>query len=576
MFAFAFALFTACHQPPAATVTAVRPVTLHIAAINDFHGALYEKTDPEEPERAIGGLPWLVGAVDVLRSEDPELLLFDGGDSFQGDWPVNATRGIGAVQAFDLLRVDAAAVGNHEFDYGTGTEGSDPLHGALEIAAATRAQWLAANIEQVNADGSSRGRWSPPGIRPWTVLERRGVRVGVIGLSTMETPQTTLARNVADLRFLDPVATVREVLPEVRAAGAEVIVVVGHLTGKCEPKSFFEPAESCDPDGEVRRLLRELPQGTIDVLVVGHAHTLLAQRIGDTFVLENRSQGAAIGRLDLVVGPDGVDADASQIHAPWPITHEKADVGCSEQPFLLSPRDVGGRTIAPSTAALQLIAALEQQAGTLCEPMSCSTQFLGRSRTSESAVGNLVTDAMRAHRPQVDLAVQNSGGLRNDLPAGPWRRQNIHDVLPFENRLVEVELSGAQLRTLFRIGSSGAHGILQVSGARYRFDPEVKTGTDLDGDGAIADWERDRLCWVEVGGRPLNPEQKYRVATNDFITGGGDHFAPAFSSARVEPGPLLRDLVLQGLRQQTQCVDAAAPLVLEKQPRIEVGRCTTP
>ena len=107
------------------------PRVLHIVAMNDFHGGLYEKPKYKSPDRALGGLPWLASAVDALREEHPDLLLLDGGDVFQGSWPVNATKGRGAVEAFNLLGVDAAAVGNHEFDYG-GLEGEHPLRGALE------------------------------------------------------------------------------------------------------------------------------------------------------------------------------------------------------------------------------------------------------------------------------------------------------------------------------------------------------------------------------------------------------------------------------------------------------------
>ena len=193
--------FLACtHRPK----PAAEPVVLPIAALNDWHGALYEQ--PVDEGVVAGGLPWLVGTMESLRAEHPNLVVLDGGDVFQGDWPINASKGLGAVQAFSLIGVDAAAVGNHEFDYG-GTD-THPLRGALMDAAARAPfAWLAANINE--ADGTP---WAPEGITATTIIERNGVKLGVIGLSTMETPQTTLPANVADLQFTDPVAAVNAAL----------------------------------------------------------------------------------------------------------------------------------------------------------------------------------------------------------------------------------------------------------------------------------------------------------------------------------------------------------------------------
>jgi 2',3'-cyclic-nucleotide 2'-phosphodiesterase (5'-nucleotidase family) len=554
----ALLLLLSCRPPEAPA--AVRPVTLTFVAMNDFHGALYEKPVPDEPTRATGGLPWLVSAVEALRAEDPDLVLLDGGDSFQGDWPVNATKGEGSVRAFELLGVDVAAVGNHEFDYGLD---------ALEAAAKTRTQWVAANITR--ADGT---RWSPEGVRPWAMVERKGVKVAVIGLSTTETPQTTVPKNVETLRFHDVVETVRGLIPEIEAAGADVTVVVGHLTGSCKPKGYVD-VEPCTPDGEIGRLVTELPPGAVDLIVAGHAHTVLATRVGDTFVLEDRAQGGVLGRLDLVVGPGGAEPDASVLHPPWPLVHDKADPGCEGGAFPTEPRDVGGRSLAPSPKALALIDELEARTGDLCEPVGCSATALQRERHRESAVGDVVADAMLAAFPDAHLAVQNSGGLRADLPAGTLRREHAQAVMPFDNRTMLVELTGAQVIDMFRIGSSGAHGVLQVAGASYGYDPARTQGSDRDGDGAVADWEKDRLCAVADDGAPIDPKGTYRVVTSDFLFAGGDHLGPAFQGARVlAEGPLVRDALLSYLRSRGEtCLGADGPVLASDAPRITVGAC---
>lgn len=545
---------------------------LTIIAMNDFHGALYELPDAADGARAYGGLPWLVGAVAALRAEVPGLLLLDGGDAFQGSWPVNATRGQGSVDAFRLLGVDASAIGNHEFDYG-GAEGGHPLRGALEAAAKGAGfPWLTANVEVV--DGGEARPWQPEGIRPWTIIERGGVKVGLIGLTTTETPSTTRPENVVDLRFGDPVAAVRRLAPEVRAAGAEVIVVLGHLTGECGSVTRMVPGGKCTPDGEIGHLLSELPEGTIDVIVSGHAHTLLSTRVGRTFVAQAWAQGRALVRVDLVIGQRGVDADRSTIGSPWLLLHDRVDPGCEGGELPLKPRDVGGRTVTPSGEAAALIRRLEEQAGgSPCEKVACATAPLVRNRAGESAVGDLMADAMRAGFEGADAAVQNSGGLRADVPAGVVRRSHVQDVMPFDNAAVLLEMTGEKLRLMLRIGTSGAHGALQVSGLRYSYDPARVGGSDLDGHDAVADWEKDRLCGVTVGGEPLDPKKTYKVVVADFLLSGGDHLGPAFVGARVvAQGPLLRDLLEAHLRRAADCIDPSS-LLAPKAPRIGVGTC---
>lgn len=560
LLSFAFLNLVACKKaPPAAEVPATRVV--HIAALNDFHGSLYEELAYKEPTKAYGGLPWLKSALDVLRAEHPDLLVLDGGDIFQGSWPVNATKGRGAVEAYNLLGVDAAAVGNHEFDYG-GLPGEHPLRGALEVGGRLATyDWLAANID--DADGP----WAPPGFKPWVVIERGGVKLGIIGLSTQDTPQTTLAKNVVDLTFKDVVETVRENVPAMRAAGAEVIIGVGHLAGSCKPDAYESVAVPCEPDGEVGRLLTELEPGLLDVLISGHAHSLLHHRVRDTFVLEQRAHGHAIGRLDLVVTKDGVDLDASNLQAPWFLSHDPVDPGCQDEPFPTDPIEVGGRSLTPSPEALALVDRLEAEAGSLCDRVGCSTVALGRTRAAQSEVGDLLADIMRDAMP-ADLAITNSGGLRADLPAGELTREHLQAVMPFDNRMVLLEMTGEQVQQLFRIGSSGGHGILQLSGGTYAFDPARTEGDDLDGDGEVAEWERNRLCAVTVGGEALDPARTYKVVTTDFLHGGGDHLGPVLSALPVlEEGPLLRDAMNTWFEAQTTCYTPASSL------RIEQGTC---
>lgn len=540
------------------------PVALRVVALNDFHGALYETPLRDDPTRAHGGLPLLVGAVEALRAEDPDLLVLDGGDLFQGSWPVNRSFGRASVDAFGLLGVDAAAVGNHEFDYGIADgDGGDTLAGIRKRAADAPFAWLSANIH--TADGQP---WAPPGIAPWVLVRRTGLRIGVIGLTTQDTPQTTTGSHVASLRFTDVVDAAAAALVEVQRRKADVVVIVGHLTGSCDAKGFVEAMPTCKPGGEIGRLLDGLPSAAVDLIVSGHAHTFLSTRVGETFVVENRDKGRVLGIVDLVVGRDGVDADASKL-SHWELLHDRVEPGCEGGEWPTGALDVGGRSVVPSAEALALIRRYEAEAGSLCDPVGCASKALGRSREAESGVGDLVADAMRAAFPDTDVAVTNSGGLRDDLRAGTVRREHLQQIMPFDNRLVQVAMTGAQLRLLMRLGTSGGHGILQVSGLSLTMDPAASHGADLDADGAVADWERDRLCDLEVNGEPVRDSTVYDVVTTDFLANGGDHMALAFGGVERQEGPLLRDWLFQWVDDLPGCI-GDVPLPDPDAPRIRL------
>ncbi|MDX9721955.1 MAG: bifunctional UDP-sugar hydrolase/5'-nucleotidase [Myxococcota bacterium] len=536
--------------------------------MNDFHGAFDEVPLRNEPSRARGGLPWLAAALAHLRAQAAEngqqLLVLDAGDLFQGSGAVNATKGMAAVRAATLLGIDATVLGNHDFDYGPSESRPEALRGALEEAIANSPfAWLAANI---NGDEEQH---PIAGAQRWTIIERNDIRIGIIGLSTQETPQTTLAKHVVDLRFDDPVQVLRERVPELRAAGAELVIVLGHLRGDCSG-----PAEAPQCNEELGRVLSELPEGFIDVLVAGHAHAALSYRVGQSFVMEASSRGQALARLDLQLTPEGIDFARSTLHPLWVLEHDAVDPGCEGGAFPLTALDVGGVTLQPDASAISLVEELEVHTRSLCDVLGCADDALSRSELGESAVGNLVADAMLSVFPDADLAVQNPGGLRADLPQGALRREHLLGVMPFENSVVLVELSGEQLMLLLRIGSAEETGGHAVAGARYSFDPSCAEATDLDGDGSLAGWEQGCLCSLEIGGEAVQAEKRYRVAMNNFMSAGGDHLAAAVEGAPLlAEGPLVRDALVDYVSAMQGCV-RRAQFLDDTQPRMRVQRCS--
>jgi 2',3'-cyclic-nucleotide 2'-phosphodiesterase (5'-nucleotidase family) len=195
--------------------------------------------------------------------------------------------------------------------------------------------------------------------------------------------------------------------------------------------------------------------------------------------------------------------------------------------------------VAPDTAMQARVARWNAEIEPLAaEPLGRNAQRLGRSRGGESGVGNLVADAMRA-AVGADIAMQNSGGLRADLAAGVVTRGAIYEVLPFENTIVTMTLTGAEVRRALE-EALRYERVTQVSGLRYRFDF------------GAPDFHRV-LSIQTADGAPLDEGRSYKVATNNFMAEGGDDYA-AFSRARdrADSGITVRSALEDFVRERSR------------------------
>jgi 2',3'-cyclic-nucleotide 2'-phosphodiesterase (5'-nucleotidase family) len=184
--------------------------------------------------------------------------------------------------------------------------------------------------------------------------------------------------------------------------------------------------------------------------------------------------------------------------------------------------------LAPDSAMAARVALWNAAVAPLAaQPVGRAARRLARS--GENTIGYLVTDAMRA-ASGADIALTNSGGLRADLPEGPITHGEIFEVLPFENTIVTLEMTGAELRQVLEEGLRGGR-VLQMSGVRIVYDPSRPVS--------------QRVVSLTLGdGKPLEEGRSYRIAINNFIATGGDGFT-SFAKARnvVDTRTTLRDAI---------------------------------
>jgi len=465
----------------AASVSAAAAVEIVFVHTNDFHARM-QSIDFEGGER--GGIARLAGMINVIRSLYPDRVLWlDGGDTLHGTTVANLFFGSSVVDGLNRAGLDVMAAGNHDYNYG---------HDVL-LLRAEQADFpiLAANT----FFKGSNERFLPP----YAFFDLGGVRVAVLGFSPVTTPVTTHPKNVEAIYFEDPVTVAAELVPQLRRQ-ADLVVVLSHI-GYTEDVALAQAVPG------------------IDVIVGGHSHTQLDEpvRVGDTIIVQANEYGKYLGFLKLVVENGRIidyEGRLLPTTADMPISLDLA-AALGEWEALLSARL--GVVIGETAVDLD--------------------GERGNVRTKETNLGNLIADVMR-ETLDADVTLMNGGGIRASIPSGPVTLGDIYTVLPFDNTLAGIEVTGAQLLAALEHGVSQYPvdwgGFLQVSGLSFTFNPNKPAG--------------QRVVSVTVGGEPLELQRVYRVATNDFMAAGGDSYtmlqdAPFSHGSDRGDGEFLRDVV---------------------------------
>jgi len=555
-------------------------VTLSLLATCDIHGHVegerFNASDGAGHSTAVtrGGLGLLSAYAGNLRHAHPgRVVLIDAGDMLQGTMLSNLGEGQAVVRAMNAVGFAAAAVGNHEFDFGPVGEDDAVRRGATgDPRGALAARAAEARFPLLTANVVGQGGAPPvPGVRPFVILEVDGVRLGVVGGTSEDLFRTTRAVNLVGLHVEPLGPAIVRAAASARAAGATVVVALVHEGAECRGVGGPDDLSACREHSPVFALARSLPPGTVDAIFAGHSHQAVAARVAGIPLLQAWSEARGFSRLDLTIdrATGKVVPGGATIFPPTELCTAVLDgtAGCD-------PRRARGAALTPAryegapveddgTVAAAVAADLARIAALRAQPVGVTLAApLLRSYRAESALGNLAADALR-HAAGADIGLTNGGGLRADLPAGPLSQEALFVAFPFGNRLARLTARGAALRRLLAANLRGDRGILSVSGITVS-----------------ARCERGRLV-VEArtdAGEPIVDEGRYAVATSDFLALGGDDFAALGHLGRGQPstlvidedGPVMRDLVAAELRRVGPAL-AAAPLVVDPaSPRIRL------
>lgn len=513
-------LVSACaaRSGPDAGVAPGATLTLSIVGTNDLHGGI-------APRDGRGGLAMLGGYARNLRAararDGGAVLLIDAGDMFQGTLESNLGEGASVVAAYNALGYTAAAVGNHEFDFGpvgppaTPRTAADDPRGALKARASeAKFPFLAANLIET-ATGAP-VRW--PNVQPSAVVESSGIRVGIIGVMTRGALSATIAANVRGLSVAPLAETIRTHATALRASGAHVIVVTAHAGGRCAEFERPEDLSSCDANGEIFAVARDLPRGLVDAIVAGHSHAPVGHKVEGIPITEAYSNGRAFGRIDLVVDRARKAVVSSR----------------SFPPRDLAPGDYENAPVRPDPAIERVLEpALEAVRAERARPLGVVVETPIRRLAPISPLGQLFTDAMLASVPGADLAINNSsGGLRADLPAGPLTFGSVYEVMPFDNLVVNIRLTGRQVKQMFAAHFQRGRRVIGFSGVKVRARCSAAGAAEV--------------TVTRPSGAPISDDESLLVVVSDFLATGGDGIlrpvTPAGGFTIDHSAPLMRDV----------------------------------
>ncbi|HEX9986465.1 MAG TPA: 5'-nucleotidase C-terminal domain-containing protein [Thermoanaerobaculia bacterium] len=536
------------------------PVHVIVVGTTDVHG--WFNGHVETPKGggegiAYGGLSILSSYVEALRANNPgRVLVVDSGDMFQGTLESNLFEGEPVIRGMNTIGYVGAAIGNHEFDFGPAgpdsvprKPGDDPLGAVKRNASIARFPLLSANL--IDKQTGKTPSW----VRRSVTVMAAGAKIGIIGLSTPDTPNVTMEVNVLGLEFTDPVKATIETAKELRQQGADAIILIAHIGGRCADTSDEHSLESCDRQQHAMQLLEALPPGTVDAYFGGHTHARMRQFVGGVPAMQALPFSREFSTLDLYVDPrkNRIITERTTLRTHTmicPLVFQGTET-CdpNERTGALVARTFEGRRIAPDARVVDLFDPyLRRVATKRNERLGITTAAaFSRAYLEESPLGNLVADALR-EGTKADFAVVNSGAIRAELRAGELLYSDIFAVSPFDNFPAVVQLSGAQIGELLRLTTNGERGVMQVSGLKYSYDAAL--------DQQKPPQERNRLVTVtKASGEPLEPERFYTVAMPDFVAAGGDGTAPLMKTLDpekifVDQNRPMRELLIEVLKKR--------------------------
>lgn len=530
-------------------LTIIHTSDVHSKILPFEHAPLYtERKLGLQPDRGpYGGIARVATIVKRERAKAGRVLHLDSGDLFQGAPIFNIFRGEPEIRAMNYLGVDAAALGNHEFDAGASNI-------AEQFGVWSGYPILAANYRFLDTS-QVYGEALQTIVQPNTVFNLNGLTVGVIGMGNLSSMSSLEdAGNSAGILPLNTIQTVQDEVNRLRES-VDLVILVSHL--------------GLGEDESVARNVCGL-----DVIMGGHHHIALmpskvipydpepevmaqldgigrcpAERRREVVLAHSQAFAKFVGRLDLVVRDGRVRAHTFQLFSIDSTVPEDPDLLELLEPYEIEMR----RRLDLDRVVAEALVPLRRFGNT----------------GGDSMLGNLAAEAMQYRRGiETDFAVTNSLGTRADIQDGPITIEDLFNVMPFDNTITTMFLSGVEVQELFdystaRSADRGCNSQIQISGASFTMN--CRTGKAED---------------ILIAGDPIRRDGVYELATNNYIAWGGSGFdVLKRNTTKIDRGVSVRDAVIDYMREHAklpECYDKVSDIALcDNGIAVEDGRIKT-
>ena len=421
----------------------------------------------------IGGISHLATLIRDVRESENITFLVDAGDIFTGALS-KKSEGKLPFDLYSAMNYDTLTLGNHEFEYG--------WQKLVETIPRANFPVLNANILH-EASGELIAQ-------PYTILERSGVKVGVIGVMGIDAFYNTMASfHRTGLTIKDPTETAQYWADKIRDE-VNIIVVLTHQnrTAPMQTNKESDPSvqRGFDEDYAMAGNLRG-----VDVIFGGHSDNGLKQPVihpeTGTVIGLTFGQGMHLGYTKFKVDTQKHDAEFIEGY--------------------LIP--VNSKQLPEDTQTAALINDYRKMYPEILEVLAIVSEPLMRKYNQESDIGNLLTDYMR-RAAQSDIAFLNSGAIRADFNTGNVTLEQLINVYPFKDNLTVIELTGNQIKELIEYSLTLPYGIGQISGLKIKYDSSLNP--------------MKRVIDTKVDGKDLIASKKYTVSVSGYLAKGGDGY----------------------------------------------------
>ncbi|GAD14982.1 5'-nucleotidase [Geobacillus kaustophilus GBlys] len=486
-------------KPPASSH---RYIEVQLLGINDFHGQL--NVTRKVGGREVGRADYLAAYLKQREAENKNTLLVHAGDAVGASPPVSALlEDEPTIEVLNKLGFDVGTLGNHEFDEGV-AEMLRLIHGGYHPATG---DFAGADFPYVSANVVD-AQTGKPILPPYVIKRVNGMPIGLIGVTLTETPTIVTPSGVAGVKFIDEATAINKAVRELKKKGVQTIVVLAHNPGVSNP-------DGTNASGEIVDIAKNVDD-EVDVIFAGHNHAYLNAVVDGKLLVQSYSYGTAFSDVDLKIDPRTKDVVAKK--AEIVTTYHD---GITPDPEIRALVEKYEAKVAPL---------VNQVVGTAAETITDE-----QNESGESALGNLIADAQRAAM-KTDFAFMNPGGIRADIEQGEVTWGELYNVQPFNNQLVKMTLTGAQIRQLLNQQWQPTQTrMLQISGLRYTWSASKPVG--------------EKVIDIQLpDGTPLKPDAEYTVTVNSFLADGGDGFTVLTHGTNREVGPVDLDALVSYIR----------------------------